>query len=252
MFVGLPVLLMVSSLMEKRWTRKLRYNYVSKVFRKANASYVSPYSQLTDKELNEFEWRAHYFLTTTDIEFRHFDQQIAGVFNRVRLLIASIAAQMTFKLPDDCFSIYNKIVIYPDYYYSKVSKQYHKGETNPSAGLMVFSLRGITEGFELPYDGVNLLYHEMAHALYLEHKGMDYNLFDEDNFERFEQFAKDALGREHGEDYFLRAYALTNVAEFFAVATENFFERPHKFSKALPDLYRILKDLYQQDPLHLK
>jgi MtfA peptidase len=252
MFVGLPLLLMVSSLMEKRWSRRLHYNYVSRVFNKANTSYVSPYSKLTDKELNEFEWRAHYFLTTTDIEFRQFDQEVAGVFQRVRLLIGSIAAQMTFKLPDDCFSIYSKIIIYPDYYYSRLSQQYHKGETNPAAGLMVFSLRGITEGFELPYDGVNLLYHEMAHALYLEHKGMDYNLFDEGNFERFERFAKDALSREHGEDYFLRAYALTNVAEFFAVATENFFERPHKFNQAMPELNMILRDLYQQDPAYLK
>jgi MtfA peptidase len=245
--------MLVGSTLEKRWVRRLHYNYISRPLRKGGRSAsVVPYARLSAKDLSEFEWRAYYFLDTTNIEFRQFDHTKTGVFKRVRLLIASVAAQMTFRLPDDCFSIYDRIVIYPDYYYSRVSKQYHKGETNPAAGLMVFSLRGITEGFDLPYDGVNLLYHEMAHALYLEHKGMDYNLFDEDVFDRIERYAKDTLSQEQPEDYFLRPYALTNVAEFFAVATENFFERPDKLSQAMPELYRILRDLYNQDPLLLK
>jgi MtfA peptidase len=220
--------------------------------RRTSAAFVTPYSKLTENELSEFEWRAHDFLDTTKIEFRQFERASNAVFKRVRLLIASVAAQMTFRLPTDCFSIYDRIIVYPDYYYSRVSKQYHKGETNPSAGLMVFSLRGITEGFDLPYDGINLLYHEMAHALYLEHKVMDYNLFDEEVFYSFDNFARQALSQEQPEDYFLRPYALTNVHEFFAVATENFFERPEQFQQSLPELFMIMRDLYKQDPLLLK
>ena len=247
------MLMIVSTILEKRWTRRLYYNYMSRAFRSRKVvAYVSPYSKLKSKDLKEFEWRAHDFFSTTEIQFREFENHESIPFNRVKYLIASIAAQMTFRLPDDCFSIYHRIIIYPDYYYSRVNKQYHKGETNPAAGIMVFSLRGITEGFDLPYDGVNLLYHEMAHALYLEHKGMPYNLFDEDIFERFHLYANDLLSREQPEDFFLRPYAFTNVSEFFAVATENFFERPAEFNSALPDLYRILKDLYNQDPLLLK
>jgi MtfA peptidase len=250
--IGLAALMKITSTMEKPWSKRLHQNYMSRIFGKGGVSYVSPYSKLSEKELKEFEWRAHDFLSTTEIEFRQFDNEDPAVFRRMQLLIGSIAAQMTFKLPDDCFSIYTKILIYPDYYFNNLSKQYHKGETNPAAGLMVFSVRGITEGFALPVDGVNLLYHEMAHALYLEHKGMDYDLFDENHFSSFEHYAKAELSKEHGEDYFLRPYALTNTAEFFAVATENFFERPDKFSRAMPDLYRIFRDLYQQDPLVLK
>ncbi|HYG03347.1 MAG TPA: zinc-dependent peptidase [Chryseosolibacter sp.] len=245
--------MLISSVLDKRWTRKLYFNHISPAFRGSQVvAYVSPYSKLKSKELKEFEWRAHYFFTTTEIQFREFENEKAIPFNRVRYLIASVAAQMTFRLPDDCFSIYHRIIIYPDYYYSRVNKTYHKGETNPSAGIMVFSLRGIVEGFDLPYDGVNLLYHEMAHALYLEHKGMPYNLFDEEIFDQFHRYANDILSQEQPGDFFLRPYALTNVSEFFAVATENFFERSTELNQALPDLYRILKDLYRQDPLLLK
>ena len=245
--------MLVGSIAEKRWPRRMYYNYFSRLYRKARTiAYVIPYSKLSQEEQHEFEWRAHYFLATTSIEFKQFEKEVKPVFRRVRFMIASVAAQMTFRLPDNCFSIYDRILIYPDYYYSQISKQYHKGETNPAAGLMVFSLRGITEGFQLPYDGVNLLYHEMAHALYLEHKAMDYNLFDEHAFDRFHKFANNALAEEHSTDYFLRSYALTNVHEYFAVATENFFERPAEFSTSLPELFTIMRDLYQQNPLELK
>lgn len=244
---------MVSSTLEKRWAKRIHYNYISRAFRsRGQRAIVSPYSRLNAKELDELEWRAHYFLSTTDIEFREFENQTHIPFPRIRLLIGSIAAQMTLKLPDKCFAIYSRIIIYPDYYYSRASKQYHKGETNPAAGVMVFSLRGITEGFDLPYDGVNLLYHEMAHALYLEHKGMPYNLFDEEVFDRCEQYAQGVLSTEQPEGFFLRPYALTNMAEFFAVATENFFERPAEFSSAMPELYQLYCELYRQDPLTLK
>lgn len=249
----MPTLAYVSARGEKQWAKRLHHNYISRAFRRSGVSaFANPYSKLTHQELSEFEWRAHNFVSTTKIEFKQFDHEVKGVFRRVSALIGSVAAQMTFKLSEDCFSIYDRILVYPDYYYSRLSKQYHKGETNPAAGLMVFSLRGITDGFALPYDGVNLLYHEMAHALYLEHKGMDYNLFDEEIFDRIERYAKDAVSREQPEDYFLRPYALTNVAEFFAVATENFFERPEKLHQAMPDLYLILRDLYKQDPMLLK
>jgi hypothetical protein len=46
-------------------------------------------------------------------------------------------------------------------------------------------------------------------------------------------------------------YAATNPAEFFAVATECFFQRPHEMLAEHPDLYRQLQAFYQQDPASL-
>ena len=43
-------------------------------------------------------------------------------------------------------------------------------------------------------------------------------------------------------------YGARNEAEFFAVATESFFERPRALRDALPALYALLADFYRQDP----
>jgi len=43
-------------------------------------------------------------------------------------------------------------------------------------------------------------------------------------------------------------YGATNPAEFFAVATESFFERPCQMQRRHPELYEELKRFYRQDP----
>ena len=46
----------------------------------------------------------------------------------------------------------------------------------------------------------------------------------------------------------LRPYAATNPSEFFAVATESFFDRPLDLRAAEPELYDVLRSYYRQDP----
>jgi hypothetical protein len=53
---------------------------------------------------------------------------------------------------------------------------------------------------------------------------------------------------EKGKKSFLDAYGSTNEAEFFAVATEQFFDQPQQMKRQAPDLYRVLKEYYRQDP----
>jgi Mlc titration factor MtfA (ptsG expression regulator) len=51
-----------------------------------------------------------------------------------------------------------------------------------------------------------------------------------------------------GSSPFLRSYAGTNVAEFFAVATETFFTRPIELAERKPELYEVFAAFYRQDP----
>ncbi len=55
----------------------------------------------------------------------------------------------------------------------------------------------------------------------------------------------------HKRETVLDEYAATNPAEFFAVATEYFFEMPKELRKSYPNLYEELKRFYQQDPAKL-
>jgi len=53
---------------------------------------------------------------------------------------------------------------------------------------------------------------------------------------------------EKGRATLLDKYGASNPAEFFAVATERFFERPRKIKEKHPALYDLLRDYYRQDP----
>jgi len=53
---------------------------------------------------------------------------------------------------------------------------------------------------------------------------------------------------EHGKRTFLDSYGATDEAEFFAVATEQFFDQHLLMIKNAPEFYRVLKEYYRQDP----
>ena len=53
---------------------------------------------------------------------------------------------------------------------------------------------------------------------------------------------------ERRETALLSHYGATNRVEFFAVATECFFERPHALREQQAELYAVLRDFYKQDP----
>jgi Mlc titration factor MtfA (ptsG expression regulator) len=236
----------------QRWYKKLLYFYFPKFLRPLTPQ-LKPinnyYKKLSPEERKRFEWRVFYFIDSTDIEFRAFKPTQLINYNAARYLIASVATEMSLFLTEDCYDAFNKIIIYPDNYYSPITKQYHKGETNPAAGYIVLSWNNLQTGFADKTDGVNLLMHELAHALWLENELFDYQIFDEDALQTYKA-ASIRIAREMRDDeqHFLRKYALTNKEEFFAVAVENFFERPQKFKAALPELYSILARLLNQDP----
>lgn len=241
---------------EQRWFKKILFYYFPRYLRPLSRQHKvvnAYYKHLTPEERKRFEWRAYYFLNTTRIEFRGFGSTELLNQNSVRYLIASVATQMSLFLTEDCFDAFDRMIIYPDAYFSNITKQYHKGETNPAAGLIVLSYPSFRKGFESTTDGVNLLMHELAHALWLENKLFDYEIFDPTSFARYQRIADYERERMYEqEEHFLRKYAQTNREEFFAVAVENFFERPGAFQQALPELYQAMVTLLKQDSLKLQ
>ena len=122
---------------------------------------------------------------------------------------------------------------------------------NPGFRLLVFSWRGIEEGLEPGDDGVNLLLHEFGHALWLEHKLMqhEYTVLDPARVLRLEQLAeREMVSVREREDHFFRRYAFSNMEEFFAVAVENFFERPGRFRQEMPEIFDLMTQLLGQIP----
>jgi len=168
-----------------------------------------------------------------------------------KAIISAAAAQLAMNLPTECFTFYKSILVYPDYYTSFHTQLVHKGEVNPGFRLIVFSWRGIEEGLEPGDDGLNLLLHEFAHALWLENKLMqhEYRVFDPAWIARFEKLAEEEMACiQANEEHFFRRYAFSNIEEFFAVAVENLFERPTKFKQEVPEIFETLTSLFGQIP----
>jgi Mlc titration factor MtfA (ptsG expression regulator) len=106
-----------------------------------------------------------------------------------------------------------------------------------------------------PESGHNVIYHEFAHKLDMLDGAADGTppLKDRAEYRDWVKICSREYLRlkhdaERGRKSFLNAYGATDEAEFFAVATEQFFDQPHLMIKHVPDLYRVLKEYYRQDP----
>lgn len=102
--------------------------------------------------------------------------------------------------------------------------------------------------------GGNLVFHEFAHHLDDLEGGMDGTPpLERGQFRRWERVVDEEYRRlvrasQQGHATLLNQYGAASRAEFFAVATECFFERPVALEKRHPELYAILRDFYRQDP----
>jgi Mlc titration factor MtfA (ptsG expression regulator) len=104
--------------------------------------------------------------------------------------------------------------------------------------------------------GHNVVLHEFAHQLDQEdgradgapilRKSTSYKTWAHVLSRDYEGLRRDALSGRHD---IMDAYGATNPAEFFAVATETFFEKPKQMKLSHPELYEELKSYYGLDPL---
>lgn len=120
-------------------------------------------------------------------------------------------------------------------------------------GQVVLSWDSVRQGLKNPFDGHDVALHEFAHVLDLTDGRFD-GTPEMATFSALhawaDVFSKQyfALRRSPDRDSVLRAYGATNEAEFFAVATEAFFEKPRQLKQKHPALYGELQRYYGADP----
>jgi MtfA peptidase len=212
--------------------------------------YFPYYQRLSPGNKAKFERKVTNFIYGK----RFIPRQVEEVTIEAKVLIAASAVQLTFGLPNIYLRYFNKILVYPNDYYSSITKRYHKGEVNPAFGVIVLSWQSFVDGYIEPNDSKNLGLHEMAHALRLESliRSEELPPFDEELLRQFDEYADRVCNSPEFESQtVLRPYACTNKHEFFSVSVENFFERPEEFKKQIPELYAIMTKLLAQDPLQL-
>lgn len=174
--------------------------------------------------------------------------------DEVRVVIAAAAVRLVLhqgKL--DAYDRLTEIVVYPHLYRHEAGDGVVLGEAH-DWGTVVLAWPAVVEGLANAADGHDTASHEFAHVLDRGDGGFDGTPV----LERLDLYAPWARVmsdhflrlRRHGRPQrkALRDYGALNEAEFFAVATESYFEKPRQLRTQTPDLYRLLQDFYGGDP----
>ncbi len=223
-------------------------------------SNIALYRCLPETGKSELRGRIHVFLA----EKRFEGCGGLEVTDRIRLIIAAQACLLILHRETDYFPRLRTVLVYPRAYLAPVSEPDEEGlvaEGSESRlgeslelGAVVLSWEDVLADAE-QLDGANLVLHEFAHQLDAEERGTD-GVPLLDGHELYGSWAR-VLGEEYrklrrdsmaGRWTMLDEYGATDPAEFFAVATESFFERPRLLRHRHPELYEELRRYYRQDP----
>ena len=200
------------------------------------------YKKLTPRLKKYFEHRVATFIDT----YPFYGKEELVITDQMRVLIASTATMLTFGMRNYSFNIIDKVVVFPDIYYSRVNDNYHKGEFNPRMKAIVFSWKHFMEGYEINNDNLNLGLHEFAHVLDFQGKlnsDTSATIFSVTHQEIMEQVKRPLNYNRLIESDYFRIYAYTNDFEFIAVILEHFFETPTQFKNEFPELYEKVKSM---------
>lgn len=208
------------------------------------SKHIKYYNKLNKREKKKFLIRINNFISDFEFEGRSGFK----ITNEVKILISACAAQITFGQNEFRLPKVNKILVYPRAYNFNNSGIYHKGALAPG-GILAISWQDFIEGFSNNSDKINVGLHEFAHAFHLNIiTTNEYDFYQDNLIKDFETIAQKEFSDIKNKEHFLREYAGENIFEFFAVAVEHFFEQPYQFKTELPDVYKSLSLVLNQDP----
>ncbi|MDZ4754635.1 MAG: zinc-dependent peptidase [Phycisphaerae bacterium] len=189
----------------------------------------------------------------------------------MQAIIAAQACRLLLGRPEDRFGNVSTILVYPSGYVAGPPQtstlpggrvQVLAGAGMPvlgqahERGPVILSWSHTLAGAIHDQDGNNLVLHEFAHKLDMANGAIDGTPRMSSAKQAREWHEAMTTARQRlvhdlqiGLNVPLRPYALTNPGEFFAVATEVFFERPGAMQEWDAELYRVMAEWYRQDPV---
>ncbi len=242
---------------------KLREEPLSSAEHAIIAKNVPYVAKLPEADQKELEGLVRIFLAEKEFE------GCGGLelTDEIKVTIAAQACVLLLHRENDMFPDVDAILVYPSAYRAKTRRdgggfvvegeQARLGESW-TRGVVVLAWDHVKAGAMNLTDGHNLVLHEFAHQIDGEDGSMD-GAPDLGARARYKSWAH-VLGAEFSElserieeggKSDIDSYGATNPAEFFAVVTEMFFEKPHIMKGRHPELYEELKTFYKQDPLEL-
>ncbi len=225
------------------------------------AAMLPVYKRLSRDERQRLEGHIQVFLQ----EKQFMGCQGFQVTDRVKLAIAGQACLLLLNERGQYFPRLASILVYPTAFVGTQvtpmgsvyieGRQARSGESSGKFGLVVLAWEHIQADLQQWGSGHNVVLHEFAHQLDQE-AGQAEGVPILKQRTAYQNWARvfgaaflDLQSKvQKGKKTALDPYGATAPAEFFAVATETFFEKPHQLAAAYPELYAELEQYYQVQP----
>jgi Mlc titration factor MtfA (ptsG expression regulator) len=215
---------------------------------------VAYYSRLSPEEKLRFQQEVGEFIQ---------DVKITGVKTEVtdedRVLLAASAIIPIFAFPGWKYPNLNEVLIYPDIF----DETFNADETNTDRNIqgmvgsgalhrmMIISQGSLRHGFSNKTDKENTAIHEFVHLIDKtdgEIDGIPELLFENECTRPWLKLMLEEIQAIKENESDINPYGATDEAEFFAVASEYFFERPVLFKQKNPELYAVMESIFRQRP----
>lgn len=200
------------------------------------------YQRLPERKKQYFEHRTAEFIQT----YKFHGKDGVQITDAIKVMVASTYVMLTFGMRQYKTSVFDKIIIYPDSYFSTINQELHRGEFNPLYKAVVFSWKHFLQGFASDSDNINLGIHEFAHALHyhgMKKRDNSAAIFADMYNKIMKEVKYPPNAKRLVDSEYFRIYAYTNEFEFLAVILEHFFETPQLFRKEFPELYANVKQM---------
>lgn len=225
------------------------------------AANVPLYPQLTEELKEKLHGRIARFIATTRFE-------ACNGLELTEAMILTVAAQaclLVLNREGDPYPKLKTVYLYPTTFSSIQTSQdafgvvtegvVHRLGESWENGTVVLAWDSVAQGARNPRDARNVTLHEFAHQL--DHENGDTDgapeLSDHQAYRSWarvftENYSDFRTLLENGKRGLLDPYGATAPAEYFAVVTETFFEKPFQLKKRYPELFDELQRYYGVDP----
>ena len=211
------------------------------------------YAPLNEESKQLFEFKVQEFLTNV---------RITGIKTQAtetdKLLIAASAVIPIFAFPDWQYLNLQEVLLYPSSFNHAFETE-GDGEkrrilgmvgTGYMEGKMILSKQSLHHGFKNETDKRNTAIHEFVHLIDKADgtiDGIPSLLLEKQYVLPWLDLIRKEIEEIKEGDSDIRPYGATNKAEFFAVLSEYFFERPALLKKREPKLYKLLEGIFDQN-----
>ena len=212
---------------------------------------VRYYHSLSEEDKKRFKTEIQIFLHETRITGIKTE-----IDDRVMVLAAASAVIPVFRLEDWEYQNLGEILIYPASFNKDFDMEGNHLNVTGMVGtgvmnrVMILSKPALIAGFENENDKSNVAIHEFAHLIDGAdgtYDGIPQILLEHQYLAPWLEIMYKETQRIVDGESKMNPYASTNKIEFFAVATEYFFEHPAAMKKDKPELYEFMKKIFRQD-----